>query len=89
MARKIAATSVVTDRGQVTIPGEIRRRLGIVPGTTLRFDAEGGRLVAVKETASDPVSRVYGILERGDSDEIMRELRGDEFFGGNAAARHI
>jgi AbrB family looped-hinge helix DNA binding protein len=76
MGKKETAASVVTDRGQVTIPGEIRRRLGIVPGTTLRFHAEGGRLIAIKETTSDPVSRVYGIAGNGNTDDIMTELRG-------------
>jgi antitoxin PrlF len=73
---KKSTTAVVTDRGQVTIPGEIRRRLGIEPGTTLLFHAEKGKLVAVKDGASDPVSRVYGIAGRGNTDEIMKRLRG-------------
>lgn len=34
MARK-TANATVSENGQVTIPGEIRRRLGIVPGTNL------------------------------------------------------
>jgi len=73
MAKK-PSTAVVTERGQVTIPGDIRRRLGIVPGTSLRFRAEAGKLVAVKEPG-DPVSRVYGIAGKGNTDEIMRRLR--------------
>ena len=75
---KKGATSVVTVRGQVTIPAEIRRRLGIEPGTTLLFHAEKGRLVAVKDIASDPVSRVYGIAGGGKTDEIIKRLRGDK-----------
>lgn len=78
MGKRTTATSVVTDRGQVTIPVEIRRRLGIAPGTSLRFHAEGGKLVAVKETLTDPVSRIYGIAGKGSTDEIMRRLRGDK-----------
>ena len=74
MARK-TANSVVTERGQVTIPGEIRRRLGIVPGTNLRFRAEGGKLIAVKEEISDPVSRVFGIAGKGNTERIMKQLR--------------
>jgi AbrB family looped-hinge helix DNA binding protein len=78
MAKKSTAAAVVTDRGQVTIPGEIRRRLGIAPGTTLRFHAEGGKLIAVKETTRDPVSRVYGIAGKGNTSEVMTRLRGDK-----------
>ncbi len=70
--------SRVTDRGQVTIPGEIRRRLGISPGTKLQFHTEGGKLVAVKETLSDPVSQVYGIAGKGSTEKIISQLRGDK-----------
>ncbi len=77
MARK-TANAIVTERGQVTIPGEIRRRLGIMPGTNLRFRAEGGKLVAVKETASDPVSRVYGAAGKGSTERIMKRIRGEK-----------
>jgi AbrB family looped-hinge helix DNA binding protein len=75
MGRKTPATSVVTAEGQVTIPGEIRRRLGIAPGTNLRFHTEDDKLIAVKETMADPVSRVYGIAGKGKTDAIMARLR--------------
>jgi AbrB family looped-hinge helix DNA binding protein len=68
--------SVVTDRGQVTIPSRIRRVLGIEPGTRLRFDAEGGKLTAVKETLEDPVARVFGAAGKVNTDKIMDRLRG-------------
>jgi AbrB family looped-hinge helix DNA binding protein len=67
---------VVTDRGQVTIPSQIRRVLGIEPGTRLRFDADGGRLIAVKETLENPVTRVFGAAGKVNTDKIMDRLRG-------------
>jgi len=68
--------SVVTDRGQVTIPSQLRRVLGIEPGTRLRFDAENGKLTAVKETLEDPVTRVFGVAGKMNTDKIMDRLRG-------------
>jgi len=68
--------SVVTDRGQITIPRQLRRVLGIEPGTRLRFDAEGGKLTAVKETLEDPVARVFGAAGKVKTDKIMDRLRG-------------
>lgn len=67
----------VTERGQVTIPKDLRDRLGIEPGTVLEFGAEGGRLVAHKAAARDPVDAVYGVIDlpRG-TDETLRRLRG-------------
>jgi AbrB family looped-hinge helix DNA binding protein len=69
--------SVVSERGQVTIPKAIRDRLGIRPGQVLDFEAEQGRLVARKASPSDPVEAVYGIFKTGrGTDELIEELRG-------------
>jgi AbrB family looped-hinge helix DNA binding protein len=77
MARK-TSTAVVTEDGRVTIPGAIRKRLGIAAGTTLRFRAEGGRFIAEKESGADPVSRVYGVAGKGRTEAIMNRLRGEK-----------
>ena len=70
--------SVVSEKGQVTIPKALRDRLGIRAGQVLEFQAERGRLVARKVTAEDPVDAVYGVLgERGSSDEVIQRLRGE------------
>ncbi len=67
----------VAERGQVTIPKPLRERLGIRPGTILEFSEEGGKLLAVKSSVADPVSRVYGCLGRKlDTDAFMAEIRG-------------
>jgi len=69
--------SVVSERGQVTIPKRLRDRLGIRPGQVLEFEAEDGRLVARKTDTGDPVEAIYGILGLGRStDELIEELRG-------------
>ncbi len=69
--------SVVSERGQVTIPKRLRDRLGIRPGQVLEFEAEDGRLVARKTDTGDPVEAIYGILGLGGStDELIEELRG-------------
>lgn len=69
--------SVVSEKGQVTIPKALRDRLGIRPGQVLDFDEEDGRLVATKVAARDPVDAVWGILQDGRStDDIIGGLRG-------------
>jgi AbrB family looped-hinge helix DNA binding protein len=68
--------SVVSEKGQVTIPKRLRNRLGIRPGQALEFTEEHGRLVATKAQVGDPVASVYGILELDRStDEIVADLR--------------
>jgi AbrB family looped-hinge helix DNA binding protein len=66
----------VTDRGQVTIPLSIRKKLGIEPGTRLRFDTQGNKLVAVKDTGDDPVGAVFGAAGHHKTDAVMARLRG-------------
>jgi len=69
--------TIVSEKGQVTIPKALRDRLGIRPGEVLDFEEHAGQLVATKVAVSDPVDAVYGILEGGrDSDAIVDELRG-------------
>jgi AbrB family looped-hinge helix DNA binding protein len=39
------AQSKVTAQGQISVPAEIRRRLGLGPGSVLEWDEDGGRIV--------------------------------------------
>lgn len=70
--------SMVSEKGQVTIPKALRDRLGIRAGEQLDFTEEDGRLVARKAMVQDSVDAVYGILKLDRAtDEFVRELRGD------------
>jgi AbrB family looped-hinge helix DNA binding protein len=39
------ANSKVTAQGQISVPAEIRRKLGIGPGSVLEWDEVGGNIV--------------------------------------------
>jgi antitoxin PrlF len=39
------AHSKLTAQGQISVPAEVRRRLGIGPGSILEWEQEGGRIV--------------------------------------------
>lgn len=39
------AHSKVTAQGQISVPAEIRRKLGIGPGSVLEWDEEGDKIV--------------------------------------------
>jgi AbrB family looped-hinge helix DNA binding protein len=69
--------SVVSEKGQVTIPKALRERLGIRHGVVLDFEEHEGRLIARKVTTEDPVDAVFGVLEleRG-TDDTIELLRG-------------
>jgi antitoxin PrlF len=73
----IVMKTVVSEKGQVTIPRKIRQRLGIFPGTVIEFEAQGGRLIGKKPIADDPVLSVTGIIKGpSDIDEYINETRG-------------
>jgi AbrB family looped-hinge helix DNA binding protein len=64
----------VTQKGQVTIPLEVRRALGIRPGTDVQFeiDAAGARLVVAPDDARRAVERLRGAGDIGlTTDEIL------------------
>jgi AbrB family looped-hinge helix DNA binding protein len=52
--------SVISEKGQVTIPKPVRDRLGLKPGTVIHFEASGGRLVGRKAGTDDPFSKWRG-----------------------------
>lgn len=68
----------VTSKGQVTIPLDVRRALGIQPGSEVRFevDGDGARLVLDRGRVVDEVQRMRGA---GDialtTDEILALTR--------------
>jgi AbrB family looped-hinge helix DNA binding protein len=68
--------SIVSEKGQVTIPKRLRERLGIRPGQILDFEEDEGRLVAVKVLPADLFDDVYGILKLDKPvDDLIEELR--------------
>lgn len=72
--------TVVSEKGQITIPKPLRDRLGLRTGQVLEVREERGRLIMSKQTMPrDAFDQVYGILKLDRStDELIDELRGSE-----------
>lgn len=69
--------TIVSQKGQVTIPKPLRDRLGIRAGEVLDFAEERGRLVAIKASGPDKVDSAYGIIDLGAAtDSVIERLRG-------------
>jgi AbrB family looped-hinge helix DNA binding protein len=69
--------STVSEKGQVTIPKPLRRKLGLNPGQVLEFEAREGALIARKAALTDdPVAKVTGILPPMDVDREIDLMRG-------------
>ena len=52
--------AIISEKGQVTIPKELREKLGLRAGSVLRFSDENGILQARKFQQEDPVRKWRG-----------------------------
>ena len=70
--------STISSKGQVTVPMEVRERLGLAPGTPVEFELREEGVLLRKGIAGDhPVDKVWATL-RVDRpvDELLDEMRG-------------
>lgn len=70
----------VTSKGQVTIPQDVRRRLGIEPGSEVDFQVDDDDVRLVRRTqrsGAAVVARMRGRRVSMSTDEIMALTRGD------------
>ena len=71
----------ITSKGQVTIPIEIRERLGLLPHTEVRFEVEGNAVRILREEKSGRrgqrlMERMRGrATSRMSTEEIMALTR--------------
>jgi AbrB family looped-hinge helix DNA binding protein len=73
----------VTEKGQVTIPKNVRRKLGIVPGSEVEFSLQDD--VAILRTAPAPdadreVADFMEHIRRHKGSMDLGGMAGDEFF---------
>ena len=75
----------ITSKGQVTIPIEIRERMGLLPNTEVRFEVEGNAVRIVREEKATRgrgqrlLERMRGRATSGMStEEIMALTRSDK-----------
>lgn len=70
--------ATVAERGQITLPKAVRDALGLVKGSVLKIEVEGGRII-LRKNVDDAISRVRGRFKLdgfSSTDEAMRALRG-------------
>ena len=68
-------TAKVTSKGQITLPKEIRERLGVHPGENVGFEEKGGLLIIRKVVAKSPFDKWVGKLKHleGRRSDELRE----------------
>ncbi len=67
----------ITQKGQVTIPKDIRDKLGVKLGSSVRFSIVEGKCILEKEVEETKAEKWVGYLESHKrTDEFLEELRG-------------
>lgn len=77
-------SSTISSKGQITIPIEVRHRLGLKEGDKVEFVLEEGRTVLRPAQAQrNPFEAYVGVLPafstRQEINAWIREMRGDDF----------
>ncbi|MBM3932842.1 MAG: AbrB/MazE/SpoVT family DNA-binding domain-containing protein [SAR202 cluster bacterium] len=70
----------VTSKGQVTIPKDVRERLGIEPGDEIEFVESDGEIKVAKHFTGSPFDKFVGYLKHlkgRTTDELIEEMRGE------------
>jgi antitoxin PrlF len=74
-------TARVTSKGQVTIPKDIRERLGVHAGEDIGFEEREGLFVVSKVVTKSPFDKWVGKLKHlkgRRSDDLVKEARGHD-----------
>jgi AbrB family looped-hinge helix DNA binding protein len=69
----------ITTKGQITVPKQVRERLGLRTGDELEFIEENGVYRLKKCTPPNPLKKYRGCLKDMagfDSDKVVWEMRG-------------
>ncbi len=67
--------SIVTEKGQATIPLRVRELLGIHPGDEVEFEVEENLAFVHKKAKALPFQKWRGYLGKVRTKEVMDELR--------------
>jgi len=70
--------STISSKGQITVPVEVRVKLGLAPGTPVEFELHKGAVLLRKgRKGRHPVDEAFGILKLGKPvDTLLDQMRG-------------
>lgn len=74
-------TARVTSKGQVTIPKEVREKLGVHAGEDIGFEEREGLFVVSKVVTTSPFDKWVGKLKHlkgRRSDDLIKKARGHD-----------
>ena len=68
--------TTITQKGQVTIPKDIREMLGLRTGDEVEFAKAAGNIVVRKRSKKLPFEKWKGYLKGVDTKKVIEALRG-------------
>ena len=72
------AQSKLTAQGQISVPAEIRRRLGLRPGSVMEWDESGGEVIvrrAGQYTSTEVHEVLFASTPRGRREDVKEGIR--------------
>jgi AbrB family looped-hinge helix DNA binding protein len=78
--------SKVTAQGQISVPAEIRRKLGIGPGSVLEWDQDGEQVVVRKAGRFSSAEIHAAVFPKNPRPRKLGELK--KAIGRHAKAKH-
>jgi len=83
---KMANSSTISSKGQITVPVGVRRRLGLKEGDRVEFAfVEGRAVLRPVRSEENPFTRWIGAFSKdtpeGEAVTWVRDMRNDEFGG--------
>lgn len=71
--------SIVSEKGQVTIPKKLRKQLGLTSGAVLEFREQNGKLIGEKKVEGSPFDKWIGkgkLPFGASSATYLKQIRG-------------
>lgn len=65
--------TVVSGKGQIVIPKEVREKVGLTKGTTLKVWVEGKRIIL--EPAAEPPTEIFVKAGKNVTEQILSEAK--------------
>lgn len=69
------AYSKLTAQGQISVPSEVRRRLGVGPGSVLEWEEEGDRIVIRRAGRYTSEDLHRALFEKAPESHTLEELK--------------
>lgn len=70
------ARSKLTAQGQISVPAEIRQRLGVGPGSVLEWDEQDDQVIVRRAGRNTSEEIHHALFPKGRSDVVSGDVKG-------------